>query len=796
MISTVNTIECCGVSISLQINKALYLVECKMVDMNTGQNETTALDEESLLKFCDLLKKHQLLAANELEILQDDSILLLEKISKLRTVFSDQLGFDNHPIDVILNYNENQLLEAWNDRRPLALVRKELRKYYTAIGNQPDKDTGWLWSEQTFPMGRMHVVRMDSEKTDTKHFSVEEVNRLATASKWRILVLGAPGIGKTSFVWKLTKEWAKGRILEFFLAVFYIDIYTNSRLADVLDMLLGEMKDLQTKIQSSRKVLFILDGWNDKSGARWDLIVSSKFPQASIVITAQTTFLPWLSTAKWDHVYKVKGLLGYYQTTEKIKHYEILTEKEARSLLSQPMVEDTTIKFLQQGNNGKTIAKLVHEIIRGITKRHLLCYNKKENRFTVELPECLTNECFIKLCKMAFHNMSGGCSIRVNSTEKCYTFGLVDILHTVGGSTLYTFNHKVIQSFLAAIFMTQLDKEALKLNLGNQEFRLLWYFHGYLTSERQHTLSTQHYTSSISYYLLGTSNPSTILTNVLPSTEINFKDEKVDPSCLYSVGQMMASSNARWSLSVIRCDIYPKGLALLLKSLQSAAENVSINKLVVQDVSTPTHMLLELAREQPILEELTIQHKHPSPNFISFTRNDILLSILSQQRDNLHILSLVNVSLGLDGAQQIANGLQPDTKQCTHALKQITLKRNNLGPTGTEVLARTLQSCKRLTKLCISYNDVRDTGAYAIADYIGYTKVLEALAVVDDTLTVKGSRTIAEALKENTTIIDVTLHRASTGRLGHSESVELTMQEVSELRHKIGYKDVKLHYNE
>ena len=765
-----------------------------MVDKNTGQE--AVLDEESLLKFCDLLKKHQLVAASELEILQNDAVLLSERTSKLRTVFSDQLGFDNHSIDVILNYNENQLLEAWNDRSPLASVRKELRKYYTEVGNQPDKDTGWLWGEQAFPLGRMHVVRIDSEKKDTK-FSVEEVNRLATTSKWRILVLGAPGIGKTSFVWKLGKEWAKGRILEFFLAVFYINTYSNSRLADALDVLLGEMKHLQTKIQSSRKVLFILDGWNDKSGARWDLIVSSKFPQASIMITAQTAFLPRLSTAKWDGVYKVKGILGYYQISEKIKHYEVLTEKEAKSLLSQPMVEDITIKFLQHESNVKSIAKLVHEIIRGITKRHLLCYNKNEHRLTVELPECLTDACFIKLCKMAFYNMPGGCSIRV--IEKCSldTFGLADTLHTVGGSTLYTFNHKVIQSFLAAIFMTQLDKEALKLNFSNQEFCLIWYFYGYLTSERQYTLSTQHYTTSTPYYLLGTSNPTTIIANVLSSTEIKFKDEKVDLSCLYSVGQMMACTDARWSLSFIRCDVHPKGLVLLMKSLQSATENVSIDKLVVQDVSMPMLILLELARQQPILEELMIQHKHPSPNFISFRRNDILQSIVSQQQDNLQILSLVNVSLGLDGAQQIADGLQPDTKHCTHALKQITLKRNNLGPTGTEVLSRALQSCKHLTKLCISYNDVRDTGAYAIADYIACsTKLLEALAVVDDTLTVNGSRAIAEALKENTTIIDVTLHRASAGRLGHRESVELTMQEVSELRHKTGYKDVELHYNE
>ena len=236
---------------------------------------------------------------------------------------------------------------------------------------------------------------------------------------------------------------------------------------------------------------------------------------------------------------------------------------------------------------------------------------------------------------MAFHNIPGGCSIRVSSTEKCSgeTFGLVDILHTVGGSFLYTFNHKVIQSFLAAMFMSQLNKEVVELSLRNQEFRLARYFYGYLTSERQDVLSIQCYTYSLPYYLLGISNPSTSVTNALSSTMIRFKDEKVDTSCLYSIGQMLACSNVRWSLSFVRCDINPKGLELLLQSLQSATENVSINKLIVQDVPTLSHLLLELARKQPILEELTIQHKQPSPNFIWFRRNDIFLSILSQQID-------------------------------------------------------------------------------------------------------------------------------------------------------------------
>ena len=67
-------------------------------------------------------------------------------------------------------------------------------------------------------------------------------------------------------------------------------------------------------------------------------------------------------------------MLGHYQISGKIKHCEILTDKETKSLLNQPIVEDITLKFLKKKNE-KTMAKLVHEIIRGIIKRHLSYYN-------------------------------------------------------------------------------------------------------------------------------------------------------------------------------------------------------------------------------------------------------------------------------------------------------------------------------------------------------------------------------------------------------------------------------------
>ena len=124
------------------------------------------VDEQCLVKFCNLLKIHQLLTISELELLKSDTTFLPEKISKFEIVLSDQLGINNCPISLI-SYNENQLLKE----SPLALVRSQLIKYYKMVGSQPDRDSGWLWGEKTIPLGCMHVVRIDLEKRHEALFS-------------------------------------------------------------------------------------------------------------------------------------------------------------------------------------------------------------------------------------------------------------------------------------------------------------------------------------------------------------------------------------------------------------------------------------------------------------------------------------------------------------------------------------------------------------------------------------------------------------------------------------------------
>ena len=759
--------------------------------------------EESMLNFCYLLQGQQLLTKSELDLLLDREVPWLDRLKQFDKVLNNLLGPEHPPIGTLFKYSVDKLsclVEARKATKTLRVIGKELQEKYCTIGLQPEEENGtWLQHEQLFPLGHMHVVKMTADKKQTQQFSVEELNN---TSKWHALLIGGPGIGKTSFIWKLTQEWAKGNVLESFLAVFYVNIKDKQtdNTSDIEGTLLGKMKHMYNQIQTSQQVLFILDDFDHKSTTRWDLLVAKKFPHASLLVIAQTKSLPHLSSLQWHFVYKMKGMLGHPEISDKIQHYKVLTEKEASSLFSLPLVMDVTAKVL----DGKTchtktnVAKLVHEIIRGVIKRYLKVSGKDISDIDMESHEFLNNQVFNRLCKMAFHYVPGSCSVKMRPTESYVeTFGLADPMSTVNGIMLYTFYHKVLQSFLAAVHMAGPGENSLETLTTNPHYQLAWYFYGYLNP----TYKPSPQLITMPYYVLG-ANDLLVYKNAaesLQSTHVTLKDKKITCSCLYTLGQLMAhAQNTRWSLEFLRCDIQPQAL-VSLKNCLSPAKTVSISKLVFIENGTSqycTDTFMELVKKQRVIEQLVIRHNEASPNFTCYRRNDIFLSILLHQQEHLQVLTLVNIALGLDGVLNILNGIKMAIKQYTFALREVTLERNNLGPKGVEALANDLPICTQLTKLTIKYNNIEDVGAEMIAKYIANNTLLETLVVIDNSITIKGSRLIAEALKQNVTVIDITLHKTVKGSLNNKDSIEWIIHEARRFRDQRNCKDITLHFGE
>ena len=133
---------------------------------------------------------------------------------------------------------------------------------------------------------------------DPKQKKASTHKRLSCA---KVLIDGAPGVGKTTLTWKISKDWATGELFQEFVLVVRLslrDLPENPRsIHEILP--LGsdsQRKAIETDLleTSGHKVLFIFDGWDelsplqrDKKSPLYRMIKGELLPLSTIIITSR-----------------------------------------------------------------------------------------------------------------------------------------------------------------------------------------------------------------------------------------------------------------------------------------------------------------------------------------------------------------------------------------------------------------------------------------------------------------------------------------------------------------------------
>ena len=117
----------------------------------------------------------------------------------------------------------------------------------------------------------------------------------------KILIDGAPGVGKTTLSWKISKDWAAGLLFKEFEVVIQIslrEIPQNPRnICEVLPLGSEEQRrEMEKELLESngKKAIFILDGWDELSSTQretqsllYRLMLGKLLPQSTIIITSR-----------------------------------------------------------------------------------------------------------------------------------------------------------------------------------------------------------------------------------------------------------------------------------------------------------------------------------------------------------------------------------------------------------------------------------------------------------------------------------------------------------------------------
>ena len=335
-----------------------------------------------------------------------------------------------------------------------------------------------------------NIDLIQQKKTPLTKDQITVLDSGATAH--RVLIEGAPGIGKTTLLWQLCHQWADGELLQQWELVILVQlrderIRTAQCLSDLLYHPDNDISKAVCRIVEQRegeKVLLLFDGYDEISdNQRTDSIFlkilrqSHLLRKATVLISSRpfaTKSLPYQFRNNLDQHVEIVGFqeqdIETYLTSacqdnpdmlRDLKSY-ISTQPFISSVLYNPLhctiVIELYHQYWQRGEKGfapSTMTQLYSALLLNILRRQL---DSSRIDSLSEIPSDVCHQLH-QLAKLAAEGIEQKRYIFENVPNE--TLGLmhsVKSLHDIRNQPpiSYSFSHMTLQEFLAARYWSQL----------------------------------------------------------------------------------------------------------------------------------------------------------------------------------------------------------------------------------------------------------------------------------------------------------------------------------------------------
>ena len=314
----------------------------------------------------------------------------------------------------------------------------------------------------------------------------------------KVLIDGAPGVGKTTLTWKISQDWACGNLFNEYKLVVRISLRDlPSNLQHISDLLATEDTSMKEVRQAVAKVLedshgedimFILDGWDElsPSGRKRDsllckLVRGDILPLSSIVVTSRPYTSRWLQLP--DMVPRHIEIFGFTQEQimSCIQKTFITDAAAAKKLIKLLEVRTDIFKLCYIPHNlsiviyiyrtstfqlPKTLTQLYEQYTNNTIMKHMqkeaedsesCLYLENKGKLPREVLEL-----YESLCTVALNGLLGNKMVFSDTDLESSNPLLVQKANTLGLMTAYKsftpcgikrsfqFIHATIQEFLAA----------------------------------------------------------------------------------------------------------------------------------------------------------------------------------------------------------------------------------------------------------------------------------------------------------------------------------------------------------
>ncbi|XP_058624749.1 uncharacterized protein LOC131536081 isoform X2 [Onychostoma macrolepis] len=295
-----------------------------------------------------------------------------------------------------------------------------------------------------------------------------------------ILIIGKPGVGKTTVVQEMLRLWAEkdGRQIDY---MFYFDesVLAHNSVAsleallfDVYSKPLDEDRKevFQDLEENSENVVIVFDGVTDlKEGSvLWKIMDHDLLPDAKIVITCRSEeeddplLSDWPTRTVYVQGFSEESIKTYYQRMlghDPVLLEVILKNQELFSLSHVPMYASMVTAFISFKNYTKnkhphTVTEMYIHIFRLAVKKHGNKQNKQIDNYLKEKKDQI-----LQLMENTFNATKQKClnlsDINSDETDICHAF-LKMITTTdspTSAATYCAFLHNTMQEFFSALWL-------------------------------------------------------------------------------------------------------------------------------------------------------------------------------------------------------------------------------------------------------------------------------------------------------------------------------------------------------
>ena len=342
---------------------------------------------------------------------------------------------------------------------------------------------------------------IDDIKKSKRATNIGQIAQLPDGSQPKcILVEGAPGVGKSTFAWKLCHKWGKGKLLQQYQLVVLLRLRDKSvraakNISDLFqyyDHQIQQAAVEEIQRTGGKGVFLLLEGYDElpeelriESSVFLDVITGRELPEATVLITSRPWASEFLHRECKRRISQHIEILGF--TKDNIQSYLESTIPNDPSLLADlkkyiscyphinsmmyiPLNSAIVVEVYRNSRKDdtlvpKTMTELYSSLVRSLLLRHLLDHpvHGKKRRWRVHGFKDLPQDVYQQLCELgriAYEGILNDQQVIFSDlSEDFETLGLMqcapELYADEGAAVSYNFLHLTVQEYLAAFHLSQ-----------------------------------------------------------------------------------------------------------------------------------------------------------------------------------------------------------------------------------------------------------------------------------------------------------------------------------------------------